>query len=118
VFATGGASGITGVALYLAYKFFTTRHRVRSVCCGREMSISTEADTPVKINQDLVVKNELHCSEVQQGSTDSGVAVGEGRTRKLSGTDAVAVSEDRQAKAEAKPSSRRSSVAARADTES
>jgi len=49
VFATGGASGGVAVAIYMTYKFLTTHHRVRSVCCGRTIDIETEAPTsPVK----------------------------------------------------------------------
>jgi len=49
VFATGGASGGVAVAIYMTYKFLTSHHRVRSVCCGRSVDIETEAPTsPVK----------------------------------------------------------------------
>jgi len=49
VFATGGASGGVAVVIYMAFKFLTTHHRVRSACCGRTIDIETEAPTsPVK----------------------------------------------------------------------
>jgi len=55
VFATGGASGTIGVLLFLLYKFASTHHRVRSVCCGRTIDIETEVPpTPEVKSQPLV----------------------------------------------------------------
>lgn len=42
VFATGGASGTVGILLFILYKFATTHHRVRSICCGRTFDVETE----------------------------------------------------------------------------
>jgi hypothetical protein len=47
VFATGGVSSIIVGVLILAYKYFTTPHRIRSKCCGKTIDLETEAsDTP------------------------------------------------------------------------
>ena len=46
IFATGGASGVVGVIGFLIYRFFFSKHRITSRCCGREFSIETEGSTP------------------------------------------------------------------------
>lgn len=46
ILATGGASGITGVALFILYKLITGKWKVKSMCCGREVSVETNTDTP------------------------------------------------------------------------
>jgi hypothetical protein len=46
VFATGGASGLVGVVGYLAYRFFFSKHRIVSRCCGKEMSLEVDGSTP------------------------------------------------------------------------
>lgn len=46
IFATGGASGVVGVVGFLIYRFFFSKHRITSRCCGRELSIETEGSTP------------------------------------------------------------------------
>lgn len=46
ILATGGASGITGIALFLLYKFLFNRHKIKSKCCGKEASIETNGSEP------------------------------------------------------------------------
>jgi hypothetical protein len=55
VWATGGASGITGIVLFLVYRFCFSKHRIKSMCCGKEVSIETNADTP----KEIVVENPM-----------------------------------------------------------
>jgi hypothetical protein len=58
ILATGGASGISAMALFLVYRFFFSKHKIRSNCCGKEMSIETNSseqdltkvENPVKIS--------------------------------------------------------------------
>ena len=46
VLATGGASGIAGLVLFILYKLFTNKARVKSSCCGKVVEIETGATTP------------------------------------------------------------------------
>jgi len=46
VFATGGASGLIGVVGFLAYRFFFSKHRIVSRCCGKEVSLEVDGSTP------------------------------------------------------------------------
>lgn len=116
VFATGGASGLVGVLIYFIYKFLTTKHRVRSKCCGMELSVATEADTsPVpKIHTPPVV----NADHTQSGLASGGVAVGERRAGSLGSTDAVGVPQDGYAKDEAKSECSPDLVAKSKDTQS
>jgi len=106
VFATGGASGIVMAVLWLVYRFFFSRHRVVSRCCGREFSLETEGSTPNI--RPMVVKDASasppHPS--QQGLTDSSQPVGERRTGSISGENEVSVSRDGQGQTQAQPASR------------
>lgn len=92
VFATGGASGIVMAVLWLVYRFFFSRHRVVSRCCGRELSLETEGSTP--ISNPMVVKNASASPPhpTQQGLTDSSQSVGERRTGSGSSENQVSVS--------------------------
>ena len=85
VFATGGASGIVMAVLWLVYRFFFSRHRVVSRCCGREFSLETEGSTP-NINP-MVVKDASASPPhpTQQGLTDSAQSVGARRLGSISG---------------------------------
>jgi len=74
VFATGGASGGIAVIIYVAYKFLTTHHRLRSVCCGRTIDIETEATSPVSNSQTSVEDartNKIPIDTVVNSSTNS-----------------------------------------------
>jgi len=92
VFATGGASGIVMAVLWLVYRFFFSRHRVVSRCCGREFSLETEGSTP--ISNPMVVKDASASPPhpTQQGLTDSSQSVGERRTGSGSSENQVSVS--------------------------
>jgi len=92
VFATGGASGIVMAVLWLVYRFFFSRHRVVSRCCGREFSLETEGSTP-NINP-MVVKDASASPPhpAQQGLTDSTQSDGERRSGSISGENKVSVS--------------------------
>ena len=62
IFATGGVSGIVGLILLLLWRFFNSRHRIRSKCCGKEISIDTDATvspepSPVKKPLEIKVDN-------------------------------------------------------------
>ena len=46
IFATGGASGAIGLIIYFAHRFFFSKHRVTSRCCGKEISLEVDASTP------------------------------------------------------------------------
>ena len=46
VFATSGLTGLTGVVLFMVYRFCFSKHRVKSNCCGKEMSIETSGSEP------------------------------------------------------------------------
>ena len=91
VFATGGASGIVMAVLWLVYRFFFSRHRVVSRCCGREFSLETEGSTP-NINP-MVVKDASASPPhpTQQGLTDSAHSVGERRLGSISGENQLSV---------------------------
>jgi len=76
MFATGGASGAIGLVLYLVYRFFFSKHRITSKCCGREISIDVEGSTPQINNIKSLVEdairtkasgNEGGCSREGQG---------------------------------------------------
>lgn len=58
ILATGGASGITGIVLFLIYRFFFSKHRVRSNCCGKEISIETNGSEHDL--QKIDVENPIH----------------------------------------------------------
>jgi len=91
VFATGGASGIVMAVLWLVYRFFFSRHRVVSRCCGREFSLETEGSTP--ISNPMVVKDASASPPhpTQQGLTDSAQSVGRRRSGSASSENQVSV---------------------------
>jgi hypothetical protein len=74
VFATGGASGLVGVVGYLAYRFFFSKHRIVSRCCGKEMSLEVDGSTPkannIKPLVDEDTRNESGCSRERERSSE------------------------------------------------
>ena len=72
VFATGGASGAVMLALWILYRFFFSKHKVVSRCCGRELSLETEGSTP-SIKSNPIVENASASppDPTKQGPTDS-----------------------------------------------
>jgi hypothetical protein len=74
VFATGGASGLVGVIGYLAYRFFFSKHRIVSRCCGKEMSLEVDGSTPkannIKPLVDEDTRNESRCSRERERSSE------------------------------------------------
>lgn len=106
VFATGGASGIVMMALWIIYRFFFSKHKVVSRCCGRELSLETEGSTP-NLKAVPIVENASASPPhpTQQDSTDSSKPVGEGRTGSVSGQNEIPVSSNGQIKDKAKPPS-------------
>ena len=58
IFATGGVSGITGIVLYMLYKILTGKWKIKSGCCGKEISIETNASEHDL--QNVVVENPIH----------------------------------------------------------
>lgn len=58
VFATGGVSGASAAIIYLIYRFFFSKHRITSRCCGKEFTLEVEGSTPVE-NKTHVIENEL-----------------------------------------------------------
>lgn len=74
VFATGGASGLVGVVGYLAYRFFFSKHRIVSRCCGKEMSLEVDGSTPkannIKPLVDEDTSNESRCPRGREGSSE------------------------------------------------
>lgn len=77
VFATGGVSGLTGLILFLVYRFLFTRHSIRSNCCGKTIAIETSGDeTPKKTNpivelRNVEVRTECPTDESKQRTTDA-----------------------------------------------
>ena len=59
VFATGGVSGASVTAMYLIYRFFFSKHRITSRCCGREFTLEVEGSSPIE-NKTHIIENELH----------------------------------------------------------
>lgn len=77
VFATGGASGLVGVVGYLAYRFFFSKHRIVSRCCGREMSLEVDGSTPRSNNINPLIdelpkgtSNESECPRGRERSSE------------------------------------------------
>jgi len=87
IFATGGASGIVGVVGFLLYRFFFSKHRITSRCCGRELSIETEGSTP-KINP---IVDEVQ-SKVSPGDASRQLGGGSRQRELLEGRDVSRVS--------------------------
>jgi len=74
VFATGGASGLIGVVGYLAYRFFFSKHRIVSRCCGKEMSLEVDGSTPRPNNINPLIDenhNESECTRGREGRSSS-----------------------------------------------
>jgi hypothetical protein len=63
IFATGGASGLVGIMGYLTYRFFFSKHRIVSRCCGKEVSLEVDGSTPKNNISPLL-------DELPQGSSD------------------------------------------------
>jgi len=63
IFATGGASGLVGIMGYLTYRFFFSKHRIVSRCCGKEVSLEVDGTTPKNNISHLL-------DELPQGSSD------------------------------------------------
>ncbi len=59
ILATGGASGITGLVLFLLYKLITGKWKLKSNCCGKEVSVETNVDTP-KPDVENQIENPIH----------------------------------------------------------
>ena len=87
IFATGGASGIIGIVGFLVYRFFFSKHKITSRCCGRELSIETEGSTP-KINP---IVDEVQ-SKVSPGDASRPQGGGQGRCQSNEGRDGGRVS--------------------------
>jgi hypothetical protein len=99
VFATGGASGVVMVALWMIYRFFFSKHKVVSRCCGRELSVETEGSTPsIKAVPTIENASASPPRPTQQGPTDCSQPVGERRTGSVSGQNEIPVSSNGQVK--------------------
>jgi hypothetical protein len=118
VFATGGASGIVMMVAWIIYRFFFSKHRIVSKCCGREMSLETDAPTPSIKNNTVVENASSPPDSSDQGPTDSSRPVGKRRAGSVGGQNEVSVSSDRQVQDQAQPSSRPSGESASKDSES
>lgn len=88
IFATGGASGIIGIVGFLVYRFFFSKHRITSRCCGRELSIETEGSTP-NINP---IVDEVQHSKVSPGNASRPLGRGQGQGSPPEGRDGGRVS--------------------------
>ena len=94
MFATGGASGAVGLGLYIIYRFFFSKHRITSRCCGREMSIDVEGSTPRINNVKSVIEDAIRPEEgsdarrrTREGQGQSGAAEGGDGGGVCSGTE-------------------------------
>jgi len=96
IFATGGASGTIGLLLFILYKFASTHHRIRSICCGRTVDIETEVPpTPEIKSRPLVEQDAQRTASAIQSS-----ASGEGCSSLTSGQDKGPVSRQESGKEE------------------
>ena len=94
LFATGGASGAVGLGLYIIYRFFFSKHRITSRCCGREMSIDVEGSTPRINNVKPLVEDAIRSEEgndarrrTREGQGPSRTTEGEDGSRVCSGSE-------------------------------
>ena len=77
VFATGGASGVIGIVLYLVYRFFFSKHRIVSRCCGKEFSLEVDSSTPrinninSLVDEPKATSNEGGCAREREGRSQS-----------------------------------------------
>jgi len=75
ILATGGTSGLVGVMGYLTYRFFFSKHRIVSRCCGREMSLEVDGSTPKPNNNSSLIdehsSNESQCSTEREKRSQS-----------------------------------------------
>jgi hypothetical protein len=55
VLATGGASGLTGLILFVLYKIITGKWKIKSACCGKVISVETNIDTP----KEIIIENPM-----------------------------------------------------------
>ena len=59
IFATGGASGLIGLALFLLFKFLQSRHHLVSQCTKDGVNIVADASTPNIIPPIVDAKNNV-----------------------------------------------------------
>ena len=90
MFATGGASGAVGLGLYIIYRFFFSKHRITSRCCGREMSIDVEGSTPRINNVKSIVEDAIRPEEGSDARRCT--REGQGPVAPLEGGDGCGVS--------------------------
>ena len=64
ILATGGTSGIVGVVLFLLYRLLSSRHKIRSSCCGRVVEVETNSNTPPRAPSENipVIVDEDNCN--------------------------------------------------------
>jgi hypothetical protein len=78
ILATGGASGITSIVLFILYKLL--QKRIRSSCCGQTVEI--DIDTPKNI--EVKVENAAHESNHSSTTTNLDTLTGRSTSSKNS----------------------------------
>jgi len=57
IFATGGASGLVGLVIFLIFKFLQSRHHLVSKCTKEGITVVADVSTPKNISPPVDVKD-------------------------------------------------------------
>lgn len=81
LFATGGVSGATALGFYLVYRFFFSKHRIASKCCGKEFSLEVEQGTPKENPMRIIDEHRGSSSSTKETTRQTQEDLHRGRTR-------------------------------------